>query len=111
VVTFTATNTVTATGTDICQARTVAAAANCLGPVALALAAPEFRASAMAHGIFSLSFPSHSGISYTVQYKNKLNDPAWTDLETVIGTGGELTITDAAAAQRPTRFYRVILTP
>jgi uncharacterized repeat protein (TIGR01451 family) len=110
-VTFTATNTVTATGMDICQARTVAAAANCLGPVALALVAPEFRASAMANGLFSLSFASQSGTSYTVQYKNSLTDAAWTDLETVVGTGGNLSITDPAATQRPTRFYRVISTP
>jgi hypothetical protein len=111
VVTFTTTNTVTASGTDICQARTVAAAANCLGPVALALASPQFRASAIANGLFSLSFPSQSGSSYTVQYKNALTDPDWTDLEAVVGTGGDLSITDPAMAQRPARFYRVILTP
>jgi hypothetical protein len=111
VVSFTATNTVTANGTDICQARTVAAAANCLGPVALALAAPEFRASAVANGFFSLSFPTQNGISYTVQYKDSLTDPAWTDLETVVGTGANLSIADPAAALRSARFYRVILTP
>ena len=111
VVTFTATNTVTASGMDICQASTVTAAANCLGPVAPAAAAPAFRASGVANGLFRLSFPSQNGILYTVQYKNKLTDRAWTDLEIVIGTGGNLSITDAAAARQPTRFYRVILTP
>ena len=34
-VTFTPTNTVTAIGMDICVGRTVVAAANCLGPIAL----------------------------------------------------------------------------
>jgi len=111
VVTFTATNTVTASGMDICQARTVSAAANCLGPVASVLPAQAFRASAIANGLFSLSFPSLIGTSYTVQYKNSLADPAWIDLETVVGTGGNLSITDPAEAHLPSRFYRVILTP
>jgi uncharacterized repeat protein (TIGR01451 family) len=125
VVTFTATNTVMTSGMDICQGSTVAAAANCLGPVALALAAPQFRwpavasalaapefsSSALANGLFRLSFRSQNGTSYTIQYKNALADPAWTDLETVLGTGGNLSITDRDSAQRPSRFYRIILTP
>jgi hypothetical protein len=119
VVSFTPTNTVMASGMDICQASTVAAAANCLGPVALSEPSgpalqplvPIAGASTVANGSFSLSFPSENGKSYTVQYKNTLSDPAWTDLETVVGTGGNLPITDAAAAQQRTRFYRVISTP
>jgi hypothetical protein len=46
-----------------------------------------------------------------VQYKNALTDPAWTDLETVVGTGASLSITDPGAAERPTRFYRIISRP
>jgi hypothetical protein len=38
-----------------------------------------------------------------------LNDPTWTDLKTVAGTGGNVLITDATAAQQPTRFYRVMV--
>jgi hypothetical protein len=110
-VTFTATNTVTASGMDVCQSGTVSAAANCLGPVASPLTASQFRASAVANGLISLSFPSIKGTSYTVQYKNSLADPAWIDLETVVGTGGNVTITDPAAALRPSRFYQVIITP
>ncbi|MCX6930123.1 MAG: hypothetical protein NT154_43965 [Verrucomicrobia bacterium] len=108
VVSFTPTNTVTATGMDICKVRTVSAAANCLGPVAAQLV-PVIRASTTAKGIFSLSFSTEDGKSYTVQYKNGFNDPTWTDLETVVGTGTYLPITDATAAQQPSRFYRVIM--
>ena len=113
VVTFIPTNNVSASGMDICQARTVAAAANCAGPLGPAVVEPEFRASAMAvsSGLFRLSFPSQGGMSYTVQYKNALTDPAWTDLETVVGTGASLSITDPGAAERPTRFYRIISRP
>jgi hypothetical protein len=111
VVTFTPTNSVTATGMDICQDRIVAAAANCLGPIGPPQFAPVFGVPTMTNGFFSVSFSGENGISYTVQYKNALNDPAWTDLETVVGTGGNLSITDAVVAQRGSRFYRVILTP
>jgi hypothetical protein len=111
VVSFTPTNTVTATGMDICLARTVAAAANCgcLGPLAQAPLAPAIAASTTVNRFLSRSFPSENGKSYTVQYKNSMNDPTWTDLETVIGTGGNLPVTDPTAGQQPSRFYRVIM--
>jgi hypothetical protein len=119
VVTFTPTNTVTATGMDICQGRTVAAAADCSGPVAPPVQsnppgqpfAPAIGLTTMSNGFVHLSFPTESGRWYTVQYKDALSDPAWTDLETVVGTGGDLPILDADAAQRPARFYRILLTP
>jgi hypothetical protein len=109
VVSFTPTNTVTATGMDIYQARTVVAAANCIESVAPAPLVPVIGAPTMVNGIFSLSFPTEIGKSYTVQYKNTFTDPVWTDLPnmSVSGTGGYLSIMDASAAQQPSRFYRV----
>ena len=110
VVSFTPTNTVMATGMDARQGSTVAATANCPDPVVgQVLLAPVI--ISMANGLPSVSFPSENGKSYTVQYKNALSDPTWTDLETVVGTGGDLPITDAIAAQQSARFYRVISTP
>jgi hypothetical protein len=122
VITFTPTNTVTATGMDLCQARTVTAAADCSGVVALAslpaqLAptvpplVPVIGAPTMIKGFFRLSFPTTNGKLYTVQYKNALSDPAWTDLKTVAGTGGSLSIADVTAAQHPRRFYRIMSAP
>ncbi|GDY22277.1 hypothetical protein LBMAG56_36240 [Verrucomicrobiota bacterium] len=110
IVTFTPTNTVMAVGTDICQARTVTATANCPGTTGLA-PAPVIRPPTVVAGSLNLQIPTESGVSYTVQYKNCLSDPVWTDLETVVGSGGILGILDAAAARQPMRFYRVILTP
>jgi hypothetical protein len=119
VVRFTATNTVTAIGVDICQARTVRAAANCLGPVAsltqpeplMALSASAVVARSAANGHLSLSFPTENGRTHTVQYKNALSDPAWTDLETVVGTGANLLIRDATAGEQSSRFYRLVALP
>jgi uncharacterized repeat protein (TIGR01451 family) len=121
VVLFTPTNTVTAFGWSICPNvdglnAGVSAAANCLGPVARAVVpaplVPVIGKTTVANGIFSLSFPTGTGISYTVQYQNTFTDP-WTDLPgmPVLGTGGDLTITDPTAAGQPSRFYRVVVTP
>jgi hypothetical protein len=112
VVSFTMTNTVTAIGMDICQ-DSVTAAADCLGPVVpnvLVIGTPTINAD----GRFGLSFPTVNGESYTVQYKNTLSDPTWTDLVppgTVSGTGGIVIITDATAPGQPSRFYRIMFTP
>jgi uncharacterized repeat protein (TIGR01451 family) len=121
VVLFTPTNTVTAFGWSICpnvdgSSAGVSAAANCLGPVARAVVpaplVPVIGKTTVANGIFTLSFPTGNGISYTVQYQNTFTDP-WTDLPgmPVLGTGGDLTITDPTAAGQPSRFYRVVVTP
>jgi hypothetical protein len=112
VVSFTPTNNVNAVGLGLCLGQSVAAAANCLGSISSQLFEPEFgAATVLANGNFSLSFHSQNGISYTVEYNNTLNNATWTGLETVIGTGANISITDPFSTQRPARFYRVILTP
>jgi len=121
VVFFTPTNTVSALGMDTCQGRTVASAANCLGPVAIAASvAQAYQASEplvailgvpyIARGVLNLSFFTEQGRTYTVQYKNTLSDATWTDLETIIGTGDDMSIPDPVAPQQPTRFYRIVPT-
>ena len=105
-ISFTPTNTVTVSGLDLCQGRTVVATADCTGMVIpLIISAPAINSD----GFFGLSIPTREGQSYTVQYKNTLNDPAWTDLPgmPVSGTGGILIIMDPNAAVQPMRFYRV----
>ena len=113
VVTFTPTNTVTASGMDTCQGNTVTAAANCQGPVSDKPVPMFIGAPTLTAGLLNLPFPTVIGKSYTVQYKNKLSDPTWTDLPgmPVSGTGGTLVITDPGAAGQPTRYYRIMITP
>jgi hypothetical protein len=112
VVSFTTTNTVTATGMDICQSRIVTASADCLGPIAplmLVIGTPTIN-PANGFLVYSLSFPTETGKSYTVQYTDSLTNPTWTDLPgmPVPGTGGIVTITDPTTPpHRPTRFYRI----
>jgi hypothetical protein len=112
VVSFTPTNTVTASGMDICQVP-VTAAANCgcvaPAPPVLVIGTPNINSD----GFFGLSFLTEQGKSYYVQYKDTLTDPVWTNLPgmPVPGTGGSLTIYDPSpAALHPSRFYRIMVT-
>lgn len=56
----------------------------------------------------TLSFPSQSGASYTIQYKNTLSDTAWQFLTIVLGDGNTKTVTDATATGTQ-RFYRTLI--
>jgi hypothetical protein len=63
-----------------------------------------------------VSFTTLNGRSYRVERKNTLTDADWVPLSNatnVSGTGGEVPVTDTepGAANRPTRFYRVVLLP
>jgi uncharacterized repeat protein (TIGR01451 family) len=105
----TTTSTSTAAGQTLCGVAvtsTVSATCSITMPLLLQIKG----APTAPHGFFSLSFSSENGKSYRVQYKSASNGPTWTDLETVVGTGGTMTLTNLAAAQQ-TRFYRVISTP
>ena len=110
------TNTVTASGTDACLARTVTAMATCSSPGTLPQPDPlvigggKAAAPRYSDGSFSLSFATQIGVSYVVQFKTALSDPAWTNLQTVPGTGGIVTITHAVHGQ-PTCYYRVATSP
>lgn len=54
---------------------------------------------------FGASFDTESGLTYFVEYKNNLNDPTWTLLDTIAGDGTTRTINDPEV--RAHRFYRV----
>jgi hypothetical protein len=113
-VTFTPTNTVSAIGMDICLDRTVVAAANCLGAVSLTVIeplTPLISAPTLTRGSFNLSIPTESGKSYIVQYKSQLTDSTWTNLQSVVGTGGLLIITNPTSPRQSSGFYRIMSTP
>jgi hypothetical protein len=54
----------------------------------------------------TLSFPTVSGLNYTVSWKNNLTDPAWTPLSTVPGNGTVMSVNDSLSGQNQ-RFYRL----
>ena len=63
------------------------------------------------NGIATLSFATESGVTYAVQYVNSLGDSTWTTLQTSVGNGGTMSITDSSAPNQTMRHYRVILAP
>jgi hypothetical protein len=117
VVSLTPTNNVWAIGWDICQDyQPVTAAWNCSGPVTppspvLVISAPTINPD-NGDFIYSLSFPTDIGESYTVLYKNALTDPSWSILSgPFAGTGGIMIVTDEIAPGYPSRYYRIMFTP
>ena len=60
----------------------------------------------------SLSLLSAVGLTYTLEYKDALSDPAWTPIPPAVpGTGGPLSFQDTNALTSPARFYRVTAAP
>jgi hypothetical protein len=62
------------------------------------------------HGTTNLfSLPSVLGLTYTLEFKNSLNNAAWTPIQPSLpGSGGILLLQDPAATV-PIRFYRVLV--
>jgi len=62
---------------------------------------------ALSGGNVTVSFPTESGFTYTVQFKNALSDASWQDvLPAITGDGGVKSVSQPTAGQSA-RFYRV----
>jgi hypothetical protein len=70
-------------------------------PPALVLRNP-----AVAGTNFTFSFGTSSGVTYTVEYKNEIEQTNWVTLQTVTGTGGNVSVTNSLRAAAH-RFIRV----
>jgi hypothetical protein len=57
--------------------------------------------------VVSLSFPTIPGKTYRIEFKNDLNNPAWTPLVTTVAAGSTLPATDTLGANRQ-RFYHIV---
>jgi hypothetical protein len=55
---------------------------------------------------FVFSFVASSGVNYTVEYKDDLNQLNWSTLQNVAGSGGAVTITNVISGTT-NRFFRV----
>jgi hypothetical protein len=69
------------------------------------LSAPTISNPQILGGNLVFTFSSVSGQSYEVQYKNLMADSAWTTVQTLIGNGSVLSVTNPAS--RPQRFFRI----
>ena len=66
----------------------------------------DFTVITRSNGQIVLTWSTENGGSYAVQFKTDLAEPNWTDLRTVIGSGGTSSTSDAAGERR--RFYRIV---
>ncbi len=99
---LTNTAAVTATGPDANPAN------NTMTVLTRVPAAPQIVNLSYSPNGFSLAFAAEEGVTYLIEYKDTLNDAAWTLLSTVTGDGTVMAINDAGPLP-PTRFYRVRL--
>ncbi len=60
-----------------------------------------------AGNVFTLSFQSIAGFTYTVEYKNDLGDPSWTVLQSAQAISS-LTTVQSSLTKGRSRFYRVV---
>ena len=69
---------------------------------------PPFSATAATfkNGVFSISVPTVTGLSYRLEYKNSLEDVDWIPLDSMDGDGEQKVLTDSTASVKQ-RFYRV----
>jgi hypothetical protein len=56
-------------------------------------------------GQFQFDLPTQAGVSYVIEYKETLGIGAWSELETVVGTGATVVVKDSRSTNG-SRFYR-----
>ena len=66
----------------------------------------QLRNPRRANGIFRASIEAEAGVTYLLESKNTLDATSWTPVQTVIGQGATLELSDSSATTQQ-RFYRV----
>jgi hypothetical protein len=56
----------------------------------------------------SITFPSPAGLNYVLEYKNSLDDPAWTPLAPATATTSGVMVLQDTNIPTASRFYRVL---
>ena len=96
----------TVTCTSLCGSITTTPATISMEPAVL----PVLYNLNVAEGGFNFSVDTRIGFNYLVEYKNDLNDPAWTPLNTLPGSGQTEKILDSGPLPKM-RYYHVIEQP
>ena len=77
----------------------------------VAPSAPIFQSVMLTNGALSLTWSTAAGAAYQLQYNSGLSSSNWTSLGSLLtAAGATLSATDSLA-NRPRRFYRVVLLP
>ena len=97
-------DTVTATGTDICEGRTVTAAATCLG----ALGRLDISSVTLANGIATVTWTATPGVVYRLQYRSSVANPTWVDVPGDVTANSATASKNTAVGSAGQGFYRVM---
>ena len=100
-----ATDTVTGSGTDTCQGRTVSASANNLG--ATGLVVPKITSITVAGDVVTVVWDAAAGSTYSLQSKASLTD-AWSTVPGDVTASGTTGTKHEAVQTNSIRFYRII---
>ena len=100
-------DTVTASGTDTCKARTVTAKANCAGPVLDSVPTVVGPVSVVA-GMLKVFLTATPGVTYCLQSQSGLKDSTWENLPGNVTAVGATAFKEDFATEKQ-RFYRVMI--
>ncbi len=97
------TDTVTASGTDICQGYTVTATANCSGPVGPLIVSSV----TLANGTATVTWTAKPGVTYRLQCASDYQN--WTNVPGDVTASGNTASKNDAVGSTKQRFYRVMI--
>ena len=78
--------------------------------VIVSTSAPMFQQATVASHAITFTWSSVAGATYQVQYKNNLNQPAWSNLAAPVVAGGA-TVSASDGITNTDRFYRIVQLP
>jgi hypothetical protein len=99
------TDTVTASGADICQGRTVTATANCFGPVGPLIVSSV----TIANGTATVTWMAKSGVTYRLQWASNNQNSVWNNAPGDVTATGDTASKNDAVGSAKQRFYRVMV--
>ncbi len=83
---------------------------NCVPGILTVLAKPDLAGISASVDQYTLTWPTIPGQNYQVEYKDNLDDPAWTPMGVPVPGTGDLLNFDDDNNNQPHRFYRLMIT-
>jgi uncharacterized repeat protein (TIGR01451 family) len=99
------TDTVTASGTDICQGRTVTAAANCSGPIGPLIVSSV----TIVNGTATVTWMAKPGVTYRLQCTSNYQNSVWNNVPGDVTASSDTATKNDAVGSNKQRFYRVMV--
>jgi len=99
------TDTVTASGTDICEGRTITATANCSGPVGRLIVSSV----TLANGTATITWVATPGVTYRLQCASNYQNSVWINVPGDVTASGKTASKNDTVGSTKQRLYRVMV--